>query len=295
MQKTSLNGIFMVLAAAMLWGTTGTAQTFAPAQLSPYWVGALRLLVAGAFFAAYTCLTKRTANLTDQSAGISRRWVLLAGACIALYNLTFFAGVKAAGVAIGTAIAIGSGPIWAGLLQALTSGEAPGRTWWAGTLLAVAGGCLMIMSEGERLYGSPIGIGLCLAAGLLYAAYALVNKRLISRHPPALVTLYVFTTATAIALPVAVVLSGGFAATPAGWTVVLYLGVITTGIAYLLFSSGLRHISGATAVSLALMEPLTAFLLGIAVVSERPAASAFLGMGLVLAGLATVIWAEVQT
>lgn len=294
MQKSALNGIFMVLAAAMLWGTTGTAQTFAPAQLSPYWVGALRLLVAGAFFAAYTFITKRINHLTDQSAGISWRWVLLAGACIAMYNLTFFAGVKVAGVAVGTAIAIGSGPIWAGLLQALTSGEMPGRTWWAGTLLAVAGGCLMIMSEGESLYGSPIGIGLCLAAGLLYATYALVNKHLISHQPPALVILYVFTTAAAIALPVALVLSGGFATTSAGWTVVLYLGVIATGIAYLLFSNGLQHISGATGVSLALMEPLTAFLLAIAVVSERPAALAFLGMGLVLAGLAMVIWTEVQ-
>ena len=36
----------MVLLAAMLWGTTGTAQSLAPAGLSPYWVGALRLAAA---------------------------------------------------------------------------------------------------------------------------------------------------------------------------------------------------------------------------------------------------------
>jgi DME family drug/metabolite transporter len=56
----------------------------------------------------------------------------------------------------------------------------------------------------------------------------------------------------------------------------------------------LQTISGATGVSLALMEPLTAFLLAIVVVKEHPAALAFLGLASVLAGLAVVILAEVR-
>ena len=90
----------MVLLAAMLWGTTGTAQSLAPAGLSPYWVGALRLVVASAFFALLA------APVLWRRAGASRlpwRPVLLAGVCVAAYNLSFFAGVKASGVALGTA------------------------------------------------------------------------------------------------------------------------------------------------------------------------------------------------
>ena len=51
MTASSLPGIALVLLAAMLWGTTGTAQSLAPDQLSPYWIGALRLAVASVFFA----------------------------------------------------------------------------------------------------------------------------------------------------------------------------------------------------------------------------------------------------
>jgi DME family drug/metabolite transporter len=47
-------------------------------------------------------------------------------------------------------------------------------------------------------------------------------------------------------------------------------------------------------VTLALAEPLTAFALAVLVVNEQPAAGAFAGLGLVLAGLAVVIWAEVR-
>ena len=40
-------GIAFVLAAAMLWGTMGTAQALAPAGYDPRVIGALRLLVGG--------------------------------------------------------------------------------------------------------------------------------------------------------------------------------------------------------------------------------------------------------
>ncbi len=49
MLNKTLSGNLMVLAAAALWGTTGTAQSLAPPHLSVYWVGALRLVVATIF------------------------------------------------------------------------------------------------------------------------------------------------------------------------------------------------------------------------------------------------------
>jgi DME family drug/metabolite transporter len=227
------------------------------------------------------------------------RWVLLSGACVAAYNLCFFAGVKASGVAIGTAIAIGSGPLWAGLLQWLLAGQAPRAAWWIGTLLAVAGGVLMVLSGNGSGRGdlqlNAGGVGLCLVAGLSYAAYALINQSLVRQAAPSTVTLLVFGTAALLAVPAALAWVGPLAAMSSGsWMVVAYLGVVATGVAYLLFSSALRYISGATGVTLALAEPLTAFALAVLVVNEQPAAGAFAGLGLVLAGLAVVIWAEVR-
>src|SRR5205823_14739034 len=121
-------------------------------------------------------------------------------------------------------------------------------------------------------------------------AYALVNQRLVRQAAPATVTLLVFGTAALIAAPAALVWAGLPGAMSAGgWLVVGYLGVVATGLAYLLFSSALRHINAATGVTLALAEPLTAFVLAVLVVQERPGPGAFAGLALVLAGLAVVI------
>lgn len=56
MKHPTLIGIAMALCAAALWGTTGTAQSLVASQISPYWVGALRLAIASAFFAACVLL-----------------------------------------------------------------------------------------------------------------------------------------------------------------------------------------------------------------------------------------------
>lgn len=294
MKHPAFTGVCMVLCAAVLWGSTGTAQSLAPAGLSAYWVGALRLVIATVFFAAFVWWGPACAGWANRLAGLPWHWVLLAGACMAAYNLSFFAGVKSLGVAVGTAIAIGSGPVWAGLLQMLASRRPPAPAWWCGTLLAVAGGAAMVLQGGGGAPVTPAGLVLCLAAGLCYAAYALINKRLVDRHAPAVVTWAVFACAAGLAMPVAAAQSGAFSTTGAGWAVLVYLGVVTTGVAYLLFSHALRHLTGATGVTLALGEPVTAFVLAIAVVHERPGAAAFAGMLAVLAGLALVVRAEVK-
>lgn len=281
-----LRGVLMVLSAALLWGTTGTAQSLAPAELSPYWVGALRLLVAALFFVPW---------LVRPRPALPWRGIVAAALCMSVYNLAFFAGVKASGVAVGTAVALGSGPLWAGLLQALISRRAPPLGWWAGACLAVAGVVMMVAGPGAAQAPSPLGLGLCLLAGLSYAVYALVNKHMVAQAPAGVLTAAVFALAAVLALPMAWLLGGPLVTgSAASLAVVVWLGVMSTAVAYLLFTHALQYISSATGVALALGEPVTAFVLAVLVVGERPGWLAFAGLVLVLAGLAVVVRAELR-
>ncbi len=295
MKRNALAGMAMVMLAAMLWGTTGTAQTLAPAGLPAHWVGALRLLFSGAFFVVFVLVTGGAGSLRAQFAQVPWRWVLVAGAAMAAYNLTFFAGVKASSVAVGTAIALGSGPIFAGLLQMVTTRRSPAGAWWLGTALAVAGGGWMVVGSAQQLHISAWGVGLCLVSGLSYAAYTLISKRMVTDTPAAIVTLCIFGCAALFAVPLATLVSGLPQTGARGWLVVVYLGVVATGVAYLLFTHALRRISGTTAVSMCLAEPLTAFVLAILVIGERPPVAAVAGLALVMLGLALVVRAELRS
>jgi DME family drug/metabolite transporter len=296
MKTASWPGIALALSAAVLWGTTGTAQHVAPARISPYWIGALRLAIAAVCFALLVAATEGGRAAREAVPGLWRRQ-LLAGACIAVYNLAFFAGVRLAGVAVGTTIAIGSGPLFAGAAQALLTRRPPVPLWWLGTALAIAGGAAIALGNGGVAATDSGGVALCLTAGLSYAIYTLTAKSLSAHASPARASLWVFGTAAAIAVPAAWLIapSGGadlVAAGSRGWLVVAWLGVMATGLSYLLFSSALRFISAATGVALAMGEPLTAFTLAVLVLGEPLRAGGLIGIGLILAGLALVVTGE---
>ncbi len=296
MNKASWPGVVLALSAAVLWGTTGTSQHFAGPGLSSIWIGALRLAIAAAFFVGLVAVTEGGATPAPRVPGLWRRQ-LLAGAAIAVYNLAFFAGVRLAGVAVGTMVGIGSGPVFAGMLQALVTRRAPVGLWWLGTALAIGGGAAIALGGGAAARPDITGLLLCLTAGFAYAVYTLTAKTLSAHASPARASLWVFGIAALIALPAAwlAVPSGVdalVAAAPRTWVVVAWLGLVATGVSYLLFSTALRFISGATGVALALAEPLTAFTLAVLLLGEPLHASGLAGVALIMAGLALVVTAE---
>jgi DME family drug/metabolite transporter len=279
--------VVCVLGAATLWGTTGTSQALAGGVLSPVWFGALRLAFAALFFMALAVATGALKRHPWQ--GLSPAAAVGAGLCMAVCNPAFFAGVQRTGVAVGTAIALGSGPLWAGMLQAVFQRQPPGAAWWLGT--AVAGGVLL-STAGGGLALSWAGIVLCLAAGLSYAVYALLNQRMVGQVPAPFIVLAAFGLAALVALPAAAVQAGLPTLGTREWVAVACAGVVTAGLGYLLFSHALHHVRPATAVALALMEPVVAFALAVSLLAEPAGLAAVAGLALVVAGVLGVVRTE---
>lgn len=296
MPSSSVQGIALVALAGVLWGTSGTAQYLGAAGLSPFWVGAAQLAAASVFLglALWWALRRRPGSLVlrPRAAGLRWSWFFWASLGIGGYSVFFYEGLQLAGVGVGTAVAIGSSPIWAGLLQALVLRAPLSALWWLGTLVSVAGGAAMVLGKGAGGSASWQGLVMCLLAGLSYAGYALINKRLVSHMAPKVVNFYVFTGAALMAAPVAWVQAGLPQWSLPSVLVVIYLGAVVSGIAHMLFSIGLRHISGPTGVALSLIEPVAAFVLAVWVVGEHQPLVAWLGLAGVLVGLLVVVRAE---
>ncbi|WP_100407709.1 EamA family transporter [Bacillus solitudinis] len=277
---------FLILLAAILWGTTGTTQALAPEAAHPIAIGATRLAVGGLFLLLIVLIIGK---LNFKNWPI--KTTLLASLSMALYQPLFFSAVTITGVAIGTVVAIGSAPILSGFIEWIYLKKRPHIIWWYSTFLSILG-CLMLFTNKESVYVDPVGILMALGAGLSFAGYTLVSRDLVEKYSSLSVVAVVFTLSAIFLSPFLFVFDMSWVTSFRGVGVSLQLGVMATGIAYLLFAQGLIHVSSSTAVTLALAEPLTAALLGVFIVGEYLNTTSWLGMFLLMLGIGILIWSS---
>jgi DME family drug/metabolite transporter len=176
-----------VLAASVLWGTTGTAATFAP-EVSPLAIGAVAMGLGGLLQAAVAAR-----SIIAVAPSLRSRWptVALGALAVATYPLAFYSSMHLAGVAVGTVVSIGSAPLASAVIERIADKRRFTRRWTVGAALGVGGAVLLCVAEAghgdpatDSGWSTSAGIGLGLLAGLTYALYSWAAHRLINTGVP---------------------------------------------------------------------------------------------------------------
>ncbi|WP_330349006.1 EamA family transporter [Streptomyces sp. NBC_00582] len=281
-----LSGPAPILIAAVMWGTTGTAGSLAPADAPAAAIGSAGLALGGLLL----FLTSRGARSLPAACTRGERRLLALGAlAVAGYPVTFYPAVARTGVAVATVIALGSAPVFAGLLSWLTGQARPTARWTGATAAAVLGCTLLVLGPELSGEATPIdltGVALAACGGLSYAVYSLIGGRLITRgHSSDAVMGVLFGAAGLLVLPLLGSMDLRWIATPRGAAVTVYLALFTVYLAYRLFGHGLRRTSASAATSLTLAEPAVAAVLGVTVLAERLPATSWAGLAVLTLSL----------
>ncbi len=277
-------GVLLVLGAAVLWGTTGTIQAFLPEARDPLLVAGFRMVFGAATLFVLAALAQGAfAGFRQLPWG----WVLAAAASIAAYNLLFFKGVLGAGVGVGTVLAIGGAPIWVTLFTIVVLRRRPDRITMFGQGLSITGAALLMLSGGSES-SSLSGIILSILAGAAYAAYSTITSKIRDAAPSVTVAAATFGMAAVLVVPVFFIAPLNWALALSPMALLIFLGVVVTGLSYALYTKGLQTVPAASAVTLALAEPLTAWLLATFLVGEANTPAKMAGAALLIAGLYVV-------
>lgn len=290
MSRATTWGSLCVLAAAVLWGTTGTAAALAPG-VGSLAVGAAAMGVGGLLQAAAAQRLVRAHRV-----GLLARWRTLAVAAgaVAVYPLAFYSSMRLAGVAVGTVVSIGSGPLAAALIERFVDRRPLSRRWALSAAVGTCGIVALAVSRAGEAHpvtgtGSAqalLGIALGLLAGASYALYSWGAGRMMRRGLPTRAVMgAVFGLGGVALMPVLLLTGAPVLETGRNLAVVAYLAVVPMFLGYLLFGRGLAVVSATTATTLSLLEPAVAAAIAVLVLGEGLPALGWAGMGALLAGL----------
>jgi len=284
------SAVLAALAAAVLWGTIGTAQELGAPTAAPATVAAVRSLGGGLLLVGVLLAAGRGPRV---ALAVGRApWALLgAAAAISVFQLGYLTAVRSVGVALGTLVAIGSAPMVAGLLAAL-GGRSPGLRWALATIATVVGAGLLLLGGGASGAGQdpgPLGILAGLVAGTAYGTYTTVSGRALAAGADGASTVALTFAGAGILLSPALVLGDlAWLGSTSGAVTALWLVVAATAVGYVLFARGLAGLDAPTVTTLTLAEPLAAALLAVVLVGERLDAWSWTGAACLVLGLVLV-------
>lgn len=268
-----------VLLGAILWGTTGTAQTFLPDNAHPFIISAGRSTVGGFSLLIIMVLWRKIKFKTWP-------WkeTFYAAICIALFQLLFFSSVKLTGVAIASVVAIGSAPVFSGIIEWLFIKLRPSRIWVISTLFAIVGCLFLFLNKGEITI-NPIGIMYSLIAGMIFALYTISSKSLLEKEEAIPAVAMTFSVSALLLMPFFFIYDVSWLKEAGNIGIIFYLGLATTSIAYVLYARGLNKIPSSSALTLSLAEPTTAAILGVFIVGENLSTMSWIGILLLLGSI----------
>lgn len=296
MQSAPIKGMILAAVAGITWGTVGLAQSYVNEGLSVFWISTVRMVCSAILFTALFAIRGQNLRKALQSARVAQPWII-AASCLTLINTTTYVyGVRLTGIAMGAAAAEGSAPIWAGLLTALVLRQWPIKRWWLGAFVASTGVVIMLLMQAKRWYVNATGIVFALIAGLTNAFYTVACERILRNTDPFTCIFCIFTTASIIALCfVGLFVPITIEVTTIDMAALLYLGFMTMGVTMLVYTLSLQFISSKTAVTIALLDPITAFVLAVFVAHEPIQGLAFAGLLLLILGLQWVLRSEIKS
>ena len=275
-------GICAVALGTIIWGTVGPVVRLFP-EGTEFQYSLVRNLTGTTALWLLVLFSKNKKRYTKQDIVP----ILVAGTGAALFFPLFILAFQLTGVGVAAVVSIGVAPIFVGFIAWIALKQPPGRQWVIGTLIAVTGVVGLNWPSGNNTV-NILGIGFALAAAFGYSLQATGMGMISKRHTPFQCVAPMFTIGTLFQAPLSYGRDFSFLQDPILLMGTLYGGIVTVAVAYAFFIYGISRIGAATAVTVGLMEPLTASILGVLLLGETVSAIGIVGSALILTGLVVV-------
>ena len=279
-----LAGPLCLSAAAAIWGGLYVISALILGRIPPWVLLELRVLLSIAVLGAVALARRNWRVLPADVPALAM--VGLVGYTVSI-GLQFM-GTARSGAALGSLITAAA-PAFIAIFAWQLLGERLRPEKVTAIVVAFVGVCLVIGTGGSVSIGNDVRPGnlLLFGAAVTWALYTVLSRRLTQRYSALTVTTWAGAFGAVFTAPIAAWQwhSSGFMlpTQPLVWAGVLYVGVVSTALAFYLWNKGFEYIDAATGSLYLFLQPLVGSVLGAMLLGE-PLGWGFLAGAALIAG-----------
>ncbi|TVP73290.1 MAG: DMT family transporter [Gemmatimonadales bacterium] len=270
----------LVALAALCWGLAGgIGGILLDDGWDPFVASFYRGLVGLAFVLVWLALRPKGSGLSSPRLWF---WSVVAGVGVAGNFAFYFVSIANGSVAVAATLMY-SAPVFVFVASFALGLERPTGLKFVAIAAVMVG--IALLTQIHDVGGSGItliGVGAGLLAGVCYALFIFGFKYAAPHGSPQAILTIAFAVLAAILVWPGE--SDQLFAAPGSpdLALILALGVVGAGLSFVLYVVGLKHTAPAAASIVAMVEPVTASVFGVAILDESLAGLQLLGMGLIL-------------
>jgi len=256
--------VYLII-STLLWGGVFHVIKYPLAVAPPFVLLITRFTLTGILLLPFL-LRKQNYRLILQD-GVLREIIILSIIGICGYNILFTYGMGLTEPATGSLI-IAANPVMTTLIARVWKKEAVSPLRWFGIVLAFAG-LAFIVFEGKLVNALNLKLGpgnlILLGAPFMWAIYSVRSRDVLARVPATVFTAAIILLSLPLQGAMAIYQfdSWGWASNTGFWLGIAYLGILATGVSYLLWNEGVRLIGAARSSVFVNLIPVTALLIAL--------------------------------
>lgn len=280
-----------LLALAAIWGINFSVVKAVLGVLDPLALNALRFPLAAAVLA--TVIHRLPGPALEKGDRLPVAALGILGNVV--YQMAFILGVEAT-LAGNASLLLATSPVWTVLLSASLGHEEPNGLVLSGSGVTLGGMALVVLGGGHELglgWDTVRGDALMIGAAVLWAIYTVSSGRYVRKYGAIRVTAWTLWIGTPILVLVGL---PALASTPWrevpgwAWGGVVYAGVLSVGVAYVLWYRGILRLGNSRTALYSNLVPVVALLAAWFWLGEEPTLLQVSGAGVILGGISLARW-----
>lgn len=278
--------LISILIVVLIWGSAFTVSKVGVNELPPLFLAFMRNAVASIVLLPFYLVVKRKGLAKNDPPLPWSRLVLLSLMGVTFFYAFFNISLTYTGAAMGSLIQ-GIMPLLIIVPAAVFLKEKVTGRVLTGILISVAG-VIMVGFIGQKDdKGSILGNILMMCSVCCWAVYTLISRSMNHYHPVP-VTFFITLTGTLLLIP-GVLIEGWGESVPAisgnGWMAILYLGILSSAICYILYNQALKTLTAAQAGNFLNLDPVIGSVIALIFLKEHFSGLQYVGGALVLLGV----------